>query len=713
MSTLPPGHFRLVPFVEPPVPAGSYLLTGAVSGLPGAVESLQSRVEITAPRYAMPPDQILSTYPPAGARGSFTSRLPQIVLRRRTLPWERSPDLDGDVTTTPTPWLALALIAEGEGQLLTDVPVAECVSSDVDLGDDADVPKGACLEVTPDVVNKIFPTQADLHLLCHVREVDLADTELALGDDDGWLAVVMSNRLPQPGTRYLACLINLEEQYPVLPVIPDLDLILTYTPGPAVADYRLEYTVTESSAHGTQLDAALMDLPLAGAGPLTEELPQPDGGGPRVAGPNAAGAAGAATTRASSFVTGAHGAPAQVGTGWTATAAGPAMTRAQDFGLKNKLALADGFAIGTFREPTLRFPVLAYWSFTCEERGDFQYLATNAHVRMLGHVIDGAETPDGDPIGPEHPATPGNTAQPGVTRELPLVAETGHVQLDHVSRAGEAAPAWFRGPFAAAAVPRSQAPEDPDGDPDHPPPPPLAHHADQLRRVVPDGTEDLGYAAAFEIGRLLALSQPGVVAALARWRQEAFGAARVSTVAGSVTGPLPDQLKDAVARPDPLITDPAAALRAPSVGARTARALIEALGEEADTLLGASRPVADPGAAVVHLRDVLRGGDKTLLDGFGIAVDTDDPDGVLDAVAAAPVRVLAETDGAVQLDALRARLEEAAAAVAADAMKPALPGLGPPARPAPAARAGSAGAPGEPDALDELLRARGEQGDRR
>ena len=115
MPALPPGHFRLVPFVEPPVPAGSYLLTGDVAGMPGAVEPLRSRVEIAAPRYAMPPDQILSTFPPAGARGSFTSRLPQIVLRRRTLPWERSADLDGDVTTTPTPWLALVLIAEGEG----------------------------------------------------------------------------------------------------------------------------------------------------------------------------------------------------------------------------------------------------------------------------------------------------------------------------------------------------------------------------------------------------------------------------------------------------------------------------------------------------------------------------------------------------------------------------------------------------------------------
>ena len=40
----------------------------------------------------MPPEQILSTFPPAGSQGDWRERLPQIVLKRRTLPWERNPD---------------------------------------------------------------------------------------------------------------------------------------------------------------------------------------------------------------------------------------------------------------------------------------------------------------------------------------------------------------------------------------------------------------------------------------------------------------------------------------------------------------------------------------------------------------------------------------------------------------------------------------------
>src|SRR6185436_9287563 len=77
--------------------------------------------------------------------------------------------------------------------------------------------------VTETVVKKIFPCQEDLPLLAHVREVDVNDTELANGDDDGWLAVVLANRLPVFDTangkpvRYMACLVNVEGQLAALP----------------------------------------------------------------------------------------------------------------------------------------------------------------------------------------------------------------------------------------------------------------------------------------------------------------------------------------------------------------------------------------------------------------------------------------------------------------------------------------------------------------
>ena len=176
----------------------------------------------------MPPDQILSTFPPANREGAFQTTLPQIVLKRRTLPWERKVDANEHV-----PWLALVVIAEGEGSLSAETPVEQCITSGVDLPepDDRDVATSVYLSVTDTVVKGVFPTKDDLELLAHVREVDLSDSELMSGDDDGFLAVVIANRLPQPAydenfnrlpKKYLACLINVEGQTDVLPPpVPD------------------------------------------------------------------------------------------------------------------------------------------------------------------------------------------------------------------------------------------------------------------------------------------------------------------------------------------------------------------------------------------------------------------------------------------------------------------------------------------------------------
>lgn len=702
MPSLPaPGTFRLYPFAEPPVPAGEYVLTGDVSGLPGGVEQLRAAVRITAPRYTMPPDQILSTFPPAGSRGAFGTRLPQIVLRRRTLPWERSPDLDQDVTTTPTPWLALVLLAEGEGQLQTDVDVKDTVTPGVSIGDDADVPKGTCAEIPASVVGKVFPTRDDLPMLCHMREVDLADTELALGDDDGYMAVVLGNRLPQPGVRYLACLVNLEGQYDRLPVIPDAQLVLRYIPAGAVYDIGAQLRAT----YGDQVsyDTAAMGL-----------LPQ---AGFSAARPQAAPSAGAGPV-----VESAHGAAARTGSAWAVTAAAAAPQKA-DTTATAKMKLADGFSypvrgslVGQLADPVLRFPVLAYWSFTCDDGGDFQYLAERVQVRMLGHVVTGPETPDGDDYAPGD-SQPRITPEPPPTRPLPLVTPTGHVQLDHLSREGEPSPAWFRGPLAPAAVPRAEPPAPGE-------PPPMAHHADQLRRVTPDGQEDLGYAAAFETGRLLALSQPGVAGALARWRAQAYGAARVQQVVSDAMSSLPAPVAAGLGAADPL-TDPALATRPRTLGARASRALVGVLGADPAAAFGPARPVADPGNAAGPLAAVHAQGTAGLLTGLavpGVAAGSD-PATLLSQLSVAPAVAVTGTPpaaagqapAAARIAALRASLEAAVAAPAADAAPPS-PRSGPPGgqeEAGSAARAAEPAAEQDGDALDELIRRATRRRDRR
>src|SRR5215475_2486190 len=186
------SHFVLHSRAVPPLTAGDYRLEGSQRIEDGEggnypTEAYTAHIRINSPRYKMPPDQILSTFPPANSEGAYESRLPQVVLRRRTLPWERAVD----PANRRTPWLALVVIAEGEGELSGDTPVLDCVTPGVALSGPNDAESGIYLAVSKTVVDKVFPTAEDLQLLVHVREVDLNDTELAMGDDDGFLAVVL------------------------------------------------------------------------------------------------------------------------------------------------------------------------------------------------------------------------------------------------------------------------------------------------------------------------------------------------------------------------------------------------------------------------------------------------------------------------------------------------------------------------------------------
>jgi hypothetical protein len=164
---------------------------------------------------------------------------------------------------------------------------------------------------------------------------------------------------------------------------------------------------------------------------------------------------------------------------------------------------------------SFRFPVLVSWEFTCTADGGFERLMSDLRVGLLGTI---------------------DAAQPA---PIPEVAPTGHVALDHRSRRGDNARSWYRGPLVPQPTERLQ--------PDSTGALVLAQVADQLRRVVPDGREDVSLAALFEIGRLLTLSKPTMVAALIQWRRELFGAARARELADLLSGTVLAEVGLAVA----------------------------------------------------------------------------------------------------------------------------------------------------------------------
>jgi hypothetical protein len=213
------------------------------------------------------------------------------------------------------------------------------------------------------------------------------------------------------------------------------------------------------------------------------------------------------------------------------------------------------------------------------------------------------------------------------------VVETGHIGLGHRNRRGEATRAWYRGPLAPYPVER-------DGPVDGRVP--LAHSADQLRRVVPDGREDLSTSAGFEIGRLLALSQLSVVAALLRLRQEQFGAGRVREVLGRTTPFDLPELRDHLV----------------DLGRFVAFETLGGLLERPDDIIGPHRPLADPGREVNVRGDL----DELVAEGLGLDLDvlvkTGDSIGLVAALADTRVPIAGDGVGdGMRVETLRERLD--------------------------------------------------------
>jgi hypothetical protein len=628
-----PGFFVLHPAVLPPLEAGAYTLHVEVEDMPaGGIEPLDAHVTVSAPRFTMPPEQVLSTYPPANASGSFQATLPQIVLKRRTLPWERHPYGPGAAPAPGDehlPWLALVVIAEGEGSLSGESKVEDCVTPGVSLPhlEDRDTATSVYLSVTQTVLDAVFPTKEDAGLLAHVREVDISDSELLGGDDDGFLSVVIGNRLPQPGfddkgapvpRKYLACLINIEGQHTSLPPpTPDPKLGFKFDAAAVVQDLS-----ATTAAYVDHPDRLVMGGPL----PVTAV---------------AAPAAGPETTRAA-VRTGAAWSPevARVAAG-----DGGATVNASEL-VRDSMASSWRRPIITL-ERTYRFPVLAHWSFTVSGDPTFEELMLGLDVGLVGTLVGDLPPKSQAELDREKLSA----APPAPARPAPELAETGHVGLQHQTRRGDVVEAWYRGPDSPHPTTR----EEPDAEGHLP----LAHTSDQLRMVVPDGREDVSLAAAFEIGRLLALSQPAVVDALLRWRREQFGAARAAKLAAdalagvAVAAGLPEG--------------------GPGLGAMVGRSFVLAAAEHPDAVLAPARPLVDPGRPLTYATGDL---DKLVADGLGISLpaitEAAKQVGIVAALADAQVAVASPPEGVLSgpgFAALSGEVDHAVEVVADDVLK--------------------------------------------
>ncbi|MEY2464503.1 MAG: hypothetical protein QOH64_2641 [Acidimicrobiaceae bacterium] len=157
-------------------------------------------------------------------------------------------------------------------------------------------------------------------------------------------------------------------------------------------------------------------------------------------------------------------------------------------------------------ENRARLVLLHRWKFDDDGSGTFPELMQALDVGMIGTV-----------------ATSGQ----------PVVADTGHMPLTLHGRAGVDEAVWYRGPLVPDQLSRDTLGP--------------YHSADQARRVSPEtGAEDVSYAAAFEVGRLLAAADQRLGVELMRWRRGAYHAGARCDVLRLVTNRLPAMLPAAL-----------------------------------------------------------------------------------------------------------------------------------------------------------------------
>ncbi len=458
---------------------------GSSKGLPGVQESV---FEITGPQFLLPVDEIHSVYPPANGDGPFETRLPCVVLKRRTLPWERTASESSDSTQ---PWLALMLFSEDEVTLL-DPP--SCTVESVlmhkppTIWHSAPPESGAtrlfqtlseseknksCLgiEVTKALFQRVAPLVSELPLLTHVRRVNTEDKELLGQDKDGWFSVVVGNRLPVSGKKYVACLVSLEGREDLLPTSHE---ILTH-PRTATGGY----TLSAEMARRIQVKKQLYGTPGEGINPpgLLSEI-----NGVR------------RTTSVSTLRLNNETAATDT------TERSTPLYRIVEAGTLGWLAPP---LVGVYQppKPTVRLICLARWTFQCTGKGDFEGLM-KALPEAGGIGLMGMTA---------HQSTNSDTTPDTQYR---VALDSGHIPLNHQARNGEQKTSFYRGPMAPVGVERNT----------HEGP---YHSSDQARRIDPlTGLENVGYAAAFELGRLMALNDARFALELLKWRRN--GHQRVS-----------------------------------------------------------------------------------------------------------------------------------------------------------------------------------------
>ena len=236
------ANFSFRDFHAPGLEAGDYTAIVNLTAAPPSVPPAEAppvttgtktvQFSVKGERFAVLDSEVISTWPPKSAQGDFHGHLPHVILRRKTLPWERSGRSDG--TEPPTPWLFVLLFEyDGQSEPAVRTVAAEKLNEEPKTflysflspaskftNETQQDPKEsvALLDIDAAILKSQLPKKAD-----HLRYCSVAREPGGSGSE---VAVVMGAQIIRRGTssdggtsypvkHYVAHLVSLESCYGV------------------------------------------------------------------------------------------------------------------------------------------------------------------------------------------------------------------------------------------------------------------------------------------------------------------------------------------------------------------------------------------------------------------------------------------------------------------------------------------------------------------
>ncbi|REJ60556.1 MAG: hypothetical protein DWQ56_04935 [Microcystis aeruginosa DA14] len=212
---------QFIQHCQPPLDSGTYTVeveqkvkTKQSDKIPEQTFSKELTFYVDGHRFApLTPDVIYAVFPPAGNLGEYSNALPHIILKRGTLPWERTIRS----TNSDLPWLALLLFQESEKPEPKTIKLKELKATSgntkfpefINEAGQNDEDVVTVIDVPQNILEKILPPEKDLTLLASVNQITNEKNE-SLSEP---LATILGNRLPKKGEVSTVHLVALEERY--------------------------------------------------------------------------------------------------------------------------------------------------------------------------------------------------------------------------------------------------------------------------------------------------------------------------------------------------------------------------------------------------------------------------------------------------------------------------------------------------------------------